>query len=114
MHPGAESLGGATLSVSLGFAPPVGTIFVILDNNFSDPITGTFDGLPEGGVLTVNGTRLRVIYVGGTGNDVTLQVLPPLLAEAAALDWPGLVLSIALLAAVGVFRVRLVRRSAPM
>ena len=115
MHPGTVSLGNAALSVSLGFAPPVGTIFVIIDNAFNDPITGTFDGLPEGAALTVDGTRLRVSYIGGTGNDVTLEVLPPLLAAAApALDWHGLVLSIALLAAVGILRVRLVRRSTPM
>ena len=69
------SLGG-TLSVSLGFAPPVGTVFRIIDNLSPGFIGGTFAGLPEGANLVVGSTTLRISYVGGTGNDVTLTVAP--------------------------------------
>jgi autotransporter-associated beta strand protein len=41
---------------------------VIIDNKGTTPITGTFDGLPEGAAV---GT-LRITYHGGDGNDVAL------------------------------------------
>jgi fibronectin-binding autotransporter adhesin len=72
---GGVSLGGATLSVSLGFSPLLGTIFTIVNNDGADVVTGTFAGLPEGAVLTASGVPLQVGYAGGSGNDVTLRVL---------------------------------------
>lgn len=69
------SLGG-TLSVSLGFAPLVGTVFRIIDNLSPGPTGGSFAGLPEGAIFTVGATQLRISYVGGNGNDVTLTVVP--------------------------------------
>ena len=44
---GAVTLGG-TLQVTLGFAPPNGATFVIIDNDGSDAVIGAFTGLPEG------------------------------------------------------------------
>jgi len=71
---GPVSLGNATLGVSLGFLPAPGTSFIILDNDGTDAINGTFNGLPEGAVLNVGGNKLRISYVGGTGNDVELTL----------------------------------------
>jgi hypothetical protein len=70
---GTVTLGGA-LAVTLGFAPPLNTVFLIIDNDGSDAVTGTFTGLAEGATLVAGGHTLRVSYVGGTGNDVTLTV----------------------------------------
>ena len=36
---------------------------------------GTFAGLPEGATVIAAGRQLRISYVGGDGNDVTLTVL---------------------------------------
>ena len=63
------------LVTSVGFAPAVGTVFVILDNFSSDAISGTFAGLAEGATYVVGATRLQISYSGGTGNDVTLTVV---------------------------------------
>ncbi|MFZ9860109.1 MAG: choice-of-anchor Q domain-containing protein, partial [Gemmataceae bacterium] len=75
---GAVNLGGATLNLSSTFTGNQGTVFTILDNQ--DPtaaIQGTFAGLSEGAVVTVNGRAYQISYVGGTGNDVTLTVYDP-------------------------------------
>jgi fibronectin-binding autotransporter adhesin len=69
---------GATLSVSLGYAPTPGTTFTIINNDAADAVTGTFAGLPEGSTFMVGGTTFVITYVGGTGNDVVLTaVVPP-------------------------------------
>ncbi|MDO8654667.1 MAG: autotransporter-associated beta strand repeat-containing protein [Undibacterium sp.] len=63
------------LDVSLGFLPPAGASFVILDNDGMDFIRGTFSELPEGASLVTTGTpavTLEISYVGGSGNDVVL------------------------------------------
>ena len=71
---GPVALGG-TLAVSLGYAPAPGQAFVVVDNDGTDPVAGTFAGLPEGAVVTAGGWRLRVGYAGGSGNDVTLTAI---------------------------------------
>ena len=74
---GAVTLSNAVLTVTLsGFIPNVGESFTIVANDGADRVTGTFAGLPEGGTLTAGSRRLRVSYVGGTGNDVVLTVVP--------------------------------------
>ncbi len=54
------------------FNAPVGMQFLIIDNDGTDPVVGTFAGLPEGAAVTANGQTFSVSYVGGTGNDVVL------------------------------------------
>jgi autotransporter-associated beta strand protein len=68
---GDVSLNG-TLSVSLGFTPAKGQSFTLIDKTSAGPVAGTFSGLAEGATLTVGGINLRISYVGGDGNDVTL------------------------------------------
>jgi hypothetical protein len=75
---GNVNLASATLSLSSSFTGNQGTIFTIIDNQ--DPTTaiqGTFAGLSEGAVVSVNGRAYQISYVGGTGNDVTLTVYDP-------------------------------------
>ena len=41
-----------------------------------NPISGTFSNLSDGSVFTSNGNNFQVGYAGGTGNDLTLTVVP--------------------------------------
>lgn len=74
---GTIDLTNSTLLVRMlqGLFPPPGFSFVIVDNDGTDPVVGTFAGRPEGSIFVVNNTiPLRISYVGGDGNDVTLTV----------------------------------------
>ncbi len=54
----------------------VGTTFTIIElTAASNSITGTFTGLPEGSETVAGPLRVRISYVGGTGNDVTLTIV---------------------------------------
>ena len=73
---GSVDLASATLSLTSTITPASGTVFTIIDNQDNSlPIIGTFSGLAEGAVITLNGSTYQISYVGGTGNDVTLQVI---------------------------------------
>jgi CSLREA domain-containing protein len=80
---GTVSLGNATLSLSpLSFTPSAGQAFVIINNDDTDAVTGTFNGLPEGATIpNFLGSDLNatITYVGGTGNDVVLMAFAPVL-----------------------------------
>jgi autotransporter-associated beta strand protein len=85
---GTVSLGGARLTPLVEFDPAVGEQFTIIANDGTDPVTGTFAGLPQGAELDGGAVDLRVDYAGGDGNDVVLTRLSPtattLSASAAA------------------------------
>ncbi len=58
------------------------TPIVIIDNDGSDPVIGTFKDLPEGGSFVDHGITYHISYQGGDGNDVVLiptatQTTPP-------------------------------------
>ncbi|MBK8067591.1 MAG: DUF11 domain-containing protein [Rhodanobacteraceae bacterium] len=74
---GTVNLGGATLALSGAFVPGSGQSFVLIDNDASDAITGTFAGLPNGGTVLFNGVSLTISYNGGDGNDVVLTFVDP-------------------------------------
>jgi hypothetical protein len=75
---GAVSLNGATLDASLGFSPAPGDRFVIIKNDGTDPVSGTFAGLPQGASLWIGGVPFHIYYDGGDGNDVVLvRNVPP-------------------------------------
>jgi hypothetical protein len=69
---------GATLTfVDVGTGTlPVGTVFTVINNTSASPIAGTFSNLPNGSIFTSNGNNFKVNYTGGTGNDLTLKVVP--------------------------------------
>jgi len=75
---GLVSLGGATLNVTTAFAasdaPVEGTQFIIINNDGADAVTGIFNGLAAGAVLTGGNLRFGISYNGGSGNDVVLTV----------------------------------------
>ena len=74
---GLVKLYSATLSLSLGFMPMAGTMFTIINNDLSDGIAGTFDGLAEGTTFTAAGEAFSITYHGGDGNDVVLTSVVP-------------------------------------
>jgi autotransporter-associated beta strand protein len=53
-----------------------GTVFTVINNTSSSPISGTFSNLSAGSVFTSNGNNFQVSYTGGDGNDLTLTVVP--------------------------------------
>ncbi len=58
---------------SVSDPPPINTTLVLINNDGTDPINGTFNSLPEGKVLLLSGNQAyRVSYVGGDGNDFTI------------------------------------------
>ena len=69
-----------------GFVPVVGNTFTLISNDGSDPIVGTFSGLPQGAVIPnfLGSTNAAVVsYVGGDGNDFEVAVVsqPPVLSS---------------------------------
>jgi fibronectin-binding autotransporter adhesin len=53
-----------------------GTVITLISNTSANPIDGTFNNLPDGGIVTVNGNNFEASYTGGDGNDFTLTVVP--------------------------------------
>jgi hypothetical protein len=73
---GPITLGNSTLSLALGFEPPVGSSFEIVINTGPGPTAGTFNGLPEGAIFAQSGYQFQIIYQGGSGrNSVVLTRL---------------------------------------
>ena len=70
---GSLSLGSnTTLQLSLGYTPAPGTSFTIIKNNGTNPVNGTFAGLPECATFTIGSSLFKIGYHGNGGNDVTL------------------------------------------
>jgi hypothetical protein len=83
---GSVTIGAnVTLSLILGYSPSNGQVLRLIDNDGVDPVSGTFSGMPEGQIVTMNASDFQISYVGGDGNDVTLTVV------AAAKTWTGAV-----------------------
>jgi fibronectin-binding autotransporter adhesin len=56
------------------FKPAAGNTYVIISNDGSDAVTGTFAGLAEGATFARNGYVFQITYQGGDGNDVAVIV----------------------------------------
>ena len=72
---GGVTLSNATLHATLGFQSAISNTFTIIDNDGSDAVTNTFNGLPQGATLNVSGIPFLISYKGGSGNDVVLTQL---------------------------------------
>ncbi len=79
---GDVNLYDANLNITLGYTPGATDSYVIVNNQGSDPIDGTFNGLPQGALLLVGSDVFQISYTGGTGNDVVLT-------HVAADVWTG-------------------------
>ncbi len=101
---GTVDITGATLNPTGSYVPVPGDVFTLITNDGTDPVVGTFAGLPEGATVLFNGVRLRISYVGGTGNDVTLATFSE--APVPTLSEWGLILLASILAGIGMLRQR--------
>ncbi len=72
---GTVTLAGAAATFNLSDPLLPDTEYIILSNDGTDRITGTFAGIAEGGVVISNGQAFRVSYVGGDGNDISLRAV---------------------------------------
>ncbi|WP_210253442.1 Ig-like domain-containing protein [Antarcticirhabdus aurantiaca] len=83
---GSVDVSGAKLDVIAfnNFASARFDRFVIIDNDGTDAIRGSFAGLAEGGTLSFGARSLRISYQGGDGNDVTLTDTTGLLVRPEA------------------------------
>jgi autotransporter-associated beta strand protein len=71
---GTVTLAGTlNATVGTGFTPTPGSLFVIIDNDGTDAVSGTFAGLAEGAAVTVGPVTFTISYAGGSGNDVVLS-----------------------------------------
>ncbi len=80
-----EALLAVTGSVTLNdtafgiFTPadflPSNRRLVLIDNDGTDPVNGTFQGVPEGGIFKFGGHPFRITYAGSTGNDVVATAI---------------------------------------
>lgn len=72
------------VALSIQNSGVVGGSYVIIDNDGTDVISGTFQNLPEGTRwVDSQGFAYKVTYQGGDGNDVELQSLgrPPVIVD---------------------------------
>src|SRR5262249_39343629 len=58
----------------VGFIPANGSHLIIINNDGSDPVSGTF---AQGGTITLGGVVFAINYAGGDANDVALDVVQP-------------------------------------
>ncbi|HEX8171501.1 MAG TPA: Ig-like domain repeat protein [Thermoanaerobaculia bacterium] len=71
---GSVSVAGELRVSLIGYPVPAGAKVVVIDNDGTDPISGTFDGLPEAATIVVDGRTMYLSYRGGDGNDLTLEM----------------------------------------
>src|SRR5262245_10202029 len=87
---GMVDLTGVDLVLSGTYQPAIGDSFRVVNNDGTDAITGTFNGLADGTTFTttVGGTTttFQISYHGGDGNDVVLVVLIGVLQGTAGDD----------------------------
>ena len=65
-----------TLTDTANGIVPAGTVFVVISNTATAPITGRFSNLADGGTITAGSNTYQASYEGGDGNDLTLTVVP--------------------------------------
>lgn len=53
-----------------GYRPALGSRYILISNDGTDPIKGRFSGLPEGTTFAVKDMLFKITYYGGTGNDI--------------------------------------------
>lgn len=75
---GTIDLSGSQLQLAGTYDVQVGDQFVIIDNDGTEPISGTFDGLAEGAQVSNDflgsGLPAFITYRGHDGNDVVIEV----------------------------------------
>ncbi len=86
---GTVAINNASLQLSGSANPSPGDSYVVINNDGGDSVSGTFLGLPEGGVIPNflgSGFAATITYQGGDGNDVVLNL-------ESRTDLPGIYMS---------------------
>jgi autotransporter-associated beta strand protein len=100
---GSLALGGSTLSAALGYTPAGSDrLFLVNNQNPTGGLSGTFAGLPEGGLVTFpGGSTARISYQGDFGsmsltggNDVVLYNYQPVPEPGSVLAAAAVVLGV--------------------
>jgi autotransporter-associated beta strand protein len=81
---GSVSLSGDfSLTLNGGYVHNAGAMYFVVENDLSDAISGTFNGLANNAVFTVGGNDFQISYFGNSttnsftgGNDVVLMAVP--------------------------------------
>lgn len=68
---GHVNLTGVVLVIT-GTEPAITDFFVLVKNDDTDEVIGTFDDYEDGAVININGVNRRITYLGDTGNDVVI------------------------------------------
>jgi hypothetical protein len=82
---GKVDITGVNLALTTDFVPSGTTVFKLIDNDGTDPITGQFNGLAEGATFPwpgAPGFTAKISYGDITNNDVTLTLTSPTAAPA--------------------------------
>jgi fibronectin-binding autotransporter adhesin len=77
---GGVTLGGATLSIAATYTPAALDTFTLINNDAADAVSGIFNTLTPGSIVSVNGVNKRIFYQGNDGNDVILAPETPVTA----------------------------------
>ncbi|MBX7212006.1 MAG: IPT/TIG domain-containing protein, partial [Verrucomicrobiaceae bacterium] len=73
------------------YTPSAAQIFILIDNDGTDAVIGTFAGLAQGAIVSVNGVDKLITYTGGDGNDVVLipAAAPPTVTAVSPATGPA-------------------------
>ncbi|WP_420564761.1 DUF4347 domain-containing protein [Thalassobaculum sp.] len=66
---GTVTINGATLTTTFGYTSSTGHSYVLIANDGTDAVTGTFSGLAEGASFTSGSRQYRISYAGGSDNN---------------------------------------------
>ncbi|MCY2940897.1 MAG: hypothetical protein NTV50_04430 [Planctomycetota bacterium] len=69
---GTFTLGDAALNISGSVNLKTGEELILVNNDGIDPVSGTFKGIANNQIITIQGTSYLFKYDGGDGNDITL------------------------------------------
>src|SRR5262249_23754127 len=86
---GSINLTGAALQLNVGYSPTVGDSYTIIHNGTGASITGTFDGLIEGGYLVASGHLFQITYNGNGNHDVVITAANAPVYYVEADGWAG-------------------------
>jgi len=69
---GTVGITNAIFQFSAPSAIPIGTKLIVITNDSTDAIIGTFSGKPEGALFDANLQLFRIRYAEGSGNDLAI------------------------------------------
>jgi len=69
---GTVTLGDSALNISGSVNLKTGEELILVHNDGVDPVSGTFKGIANNQIISIQGTSYRFKYDGGDGNDITL------------------------------------------